>query len=121
MNIQSFGIFYGIILSCRTGKVKSILSRTSFYTGTYSYQFGHLLSSQGIWAHVDTSSSVKYQMKAEAVPFPKHHQAWDGDIMRRRTISAKLGQQCKSVKNWSRFVICQSSANISRCTYTSYY
>ena len=93
------------------------LSLCCFQLGSLGYLIGSVTESPGILAHFNTSSTVKYQMKAEVVPFPKHHQAWGGDIMRRRTISAKVDQQCKCADNWW-FV--SRRQNISRRTYVSY-
>ena len=93
------------------------LSLCSFELGRQGYLIGSVPESPGVLAHFNTGSSVKYQMKAEVVPFPKHHQAWGDDIMRRRTISAKVDQQCKCAHNWS-FV--SRRQNISRRTYVSY-
>ena len=47
-------------------------------------------------------------MKAEVVPFPKHHQAWGGGIMRRRTLMPMLDN------NANLCIIGQESSSVNR-------
>ena len=44
-------------------------------------------------------------MKADVVPFPKHHQAWGGKIMQLRSLNAKVGQQSERVNRFQLFGI----------------